>query len=248
MKKKRTEPQRLGDSRFADRASADGERRDRGNRASGLSDTTARNTAARNTAARNTAQASTASTPRRGVIRTLVLYFTVASIGVVLGGPGGGGLEIPVSTFSAGGGSHSVVLPGGELLDIDFSVGLAMGAEGTGTGDYSLSSGFQAQREAAEEGSGPVGTPFRRGDANGDGLFNIADAIATLGFLFSGGAMNCADAGDSNDDGLVNIADGITVLGALFSGGGAPPAPGPNTCGVDPTDDALDCEIYIGCG
>jgi len=186
--------------------------------------------------------------PMRGVIRTLVLYFTVASIGVVLGGPGGGEIEIPVSTFPGGGGSHSVVLPGGESLDIDFSVGLAMGAEGTGVGDYSLSSGFQAQREAAEEGSGPVGTPFRRGDANGDGLLDIADAIATLGFLLSGGAMNCADAGDSNDDGLVNIADGITVLGTLFSGGGAPPAPGPNTCGIDPTDDALDCEIYNSCG
>ena len=186
--------------------------------------------------------------PRRGVIRTLVLYFTVASIGVVLGGPGGGEIEIPVSAFPGGGGSHSVVLPGGESLDIDFSVGLAMGAEGTGTGDYSLSSGFQAQREAAEEGSGPVGTPFRRGDANGDGLFNIADAIATLGFLFSGGAMNCADAGDSNDDGLVNIADGITVLGALFSGGAFPPDPGTDTCGVDPTDDAIDCEIYNSCG
>ncbi len=263
MKKKRTEPQRLGDSRFADCASADGERRDRGNRANGLRNTAARNTAARNTAARNTAarntaarntaarntaQASTASTPRRGVIRTLVLYFTVASIGVVLGGPGGGVPEIPVSTFSAGGGSHGAVLPSGEQLTIDYSFGLTMVGSGEGTGGYALFGGFQQMREAVEATSGPVGTPFRRGDANGDGLFNIADAIATLGFLFSGGAMNCADAGDSNDDGLVNIADGITVLGALFSGGGAPPAPGPNSCGVDPTDDALDCETYNSCG
>ena len=185
--------------------------------------------------------------PRRGVVRTLVLYVTVASIGVVLGGPGGGVPEIPVSAFPGGGGSHSVVLPGGESLDIDFSVGLAMGAEGTGVGGYSLSSGFQVQREAAEEGSGPVGTPFRRGDANGDGLFDIADAIATLGFLFSGGALNCADAADCNDDGLNDVADAITLLGSIFSGGGAPPAPGPNSCGIDPTDDALDCETYNSC-
>ena len=202
----------------------------------------------RNTDPASPLQATTASTPRRGVIRTLVLYFTVASIGVVLGGPGGGEIEIPSSTFPGGGGSHSVVLPGGESLDIDFSVGLAMGAEGTGTGDYSLSSGFQVQREAAEEGSGPVGTPFRRGDANGDGLFDIADAIATLGFLFSGGALNCADAADCNDDGLNDVADAITLLGSIFSGGGAPPAPGPNSCGIDPTDDALDCETYNSCG
>ncbi len=186
--------------------------------------------------------------PWRRTIRTMALVVMLATVGLALGGPGSGDVEIPVSSFPGGGGSHSVVLASGELLDVDFSVGLAMGAEGTGTGDYSLSSGFQVQREAAEEGSGPVGTPFRRGDANGDGLFNIADAIATLGFLFSGGALNCADAADCNDDGLNDVADAITLLGSIFSGGGAPPAPGPNSCGIDPTDDALDCETYNSCG
>ena len=185
--------------------------------------------------------------PRRGVIRTLVLVATFAFIGVALGGPGGGVPEIPASTFSAGGGSHGALLPGGESLEIDFTVGLPMAGSGGGTGGFSLLGGFQAMREAIEESSGPTGTPFRRGDANGDGLFNIADAIATLSFLFSGGAMNCADASDSNDDGVVNIADGITVLGALFSGGVSPPDPGPDSCGVDPTDDALDCEVYGSC-
>ena len=164
------------------------------------------------------------------------------------GGPGGGGLEIPVSTFSAGGGSHSVVLPGGELLDIDFSVGLAMGAEGTGTGDYSLSSGFQAQREAAEEGSGPVGTPFRRGDANGDGSLNVVDPIRILGHLLAAPTGNpCSDAMDVDDLGTVEISDAILLLDFLFQRGSPPPAAPYGECGADNTADDLPCDGLTAC-
>ncbi|RUA07822.1 MAG: hypothetical protein DSY81_11165 [Bacillota bacterium] len=94
---------------------------------------------------------------------------------------------------------------------------------------------------AAFSGSGPM---FKRGDKNQDGGFNIADEIYLLAALFSGGAQClCPDSCDENDDGSVNIADAIYGLAALFSGGAAPPAPGPNTCGEDPTDDALpDCD------
>lgn len=84
---------------------------------------------------------------------------------------------------------------------------------------------------------------FRRGDANGDGAFDIGDAISTLGALFSGGtSAGCADAADANDDGQVDIGDAIFTLGALFSAGTAPPAPGSTSCGVDPTADDLGCE------
>ncbi|MFN0060379.1 MAG: FG-GAP-like repeat-containing protein [Planctomycetota bacterium] len=84
---------------------------------------------------------------------------------------------------------------------------------------------------------------FRRGDANQDATVNIADAISILGYLFSGGlSPACFDVADANDDGTVNIADGITLLAYLFSGSGPTPAPGPITCGPDPTSDALPCE------
>jgi hypothetical protein len=89
---------------------------------------------------------------------------------------------------------------------------------------------------------------FKRGDANGDSGFNIGDAVFLLGALFSGGdPCLCDDACDGNDDGATNIADAVMMLGALFSGGAAPPAPGPNSCGPDPTSDALDCDEYSGC-
>lgn len=90
---------------------------------------------------------------------------------------------------------------------------------------------------------------FRRGDANGDGSFDVADPIFGLSHLFTGGAPPlCEDAGDSNDDGTLNVADAIHMLNALFDSGSAqPPLPGPGNCGVDPTVDTLDCDTHLGC-
>ena len=89
-------------------------------------------------------------------------------------------------------------------------------------------------------------TQFIRGDVNGDSGIDISDAITVLGYLFTGGSIDCEKAADSNDDGAVNVADGIQILGYLFSGTGDPPAPFPD-CGGDPTVDLLGCEAYGGC-
>ncbi|MEM7263423.1 MAG: hypothetical protein AAF488_15645 [Planctomycetota bacterium] len=86
---------------------------------------------------------------------------------------------------------------------------------------------------------------FQRGDCNGDLGFDIADAIATLSFLFTGDTSPaCMDACDSNDDGNADIGDAVFSLSALFSGGATPPAPFVD-CGEDPTDDTLDCQSYV---
>lgn len=92
------------------------------------------------------------------------------------------------------------------------------------------------------------GGVFRRGDSNGDGMFNIADAIHELNFLFVGGTLpGCEDAADANDDGSVDVGDPIFILSALFTPGATPPsAPFPG-CGTDPTADSLDCVSYGGC-
>lgn len=93
----------------------------------------------------------------------------------------------------------------------------------------------------------PVGTLFLRGDCNGDGAYNIADAVSGLGVLFSGsGPEACTDACDSNDDGQFNIADMVSILGDLFSGDPLPPPPHP-ACGLDPTADGIDCGSYSAC-
>ncbi|MEM7261596.1 MAG: plastocyanin/azurin family copper-binding protein [Planctomycetota bacterium] len=92
----------------------------------------------------------------------------------------------------------------------------------------------------------PVGTEFVRGDCNTDGGLDISDAIAGLGGLFSGSSITCDDACDVNDDGGFDIADMIFLLSNLFGGGAEPSAPFP-ACGLDPTDDGLECDMFSPC-
>ena len=67
---------------------------------------------------------------------------------------------------------------------------------------------------------------FIRGDANGDGLINIADVVFLVNYLFGGGMPPCPEgAGDANSDGAVNIADVVYLVNYLF-GGGPPPSCG----------------------
>jgi hypothetical protein len=91
--------------------------------------------------------------------------------------------------------------------------------------------------------SPPTGlaTGFRRGDADGSGSIEIADAVFALEYLFTGGpAPACFAATDSSDDGSIDVGDPILFLSSLFAGGGALPAPYPD-CGPDPTPDSLGC-------
>ena len=85
-----------------------------------------------------------------------------------------------------------------------------------------------------------------RGDCNGDGSFNVGDAIFLLGILFGEIQSSCDDACDANDDGLKNIADTIYILTYLFSMGADLPPPS-SDCGTDPTNDGLDCAEFTSC-
>jgi hypothetical protein len=90
---------------------------------------------------------------------------------------------------------------------------------------------------------------FVRGDVNSDSTINMTDGVAPLLFLFTGGAAPvCMDAADANDTGTVNISDPILIFNWLFLGGASPLPPTPSTpgysqndCGIDPTNDGLDC-------
>ncbi len=104
---------------------------------------------------------------------------------------------------------------------------------------------------------------FHRGDCNFSSMGNmsvdIADAAATISFLFQTGSWKfnppCLDACDCNDDGRVDLADATCVLTFLFQFGEFPPAPGPGfdvdgrdlPAGPDPTDDKLDCKASGDC-
>jgi hypothetical protein len=88
---------------------------------------------------------------------------------------------------------------------------------------------------------------FRRGDANHDGVINIADPVFVLGYLFRDQeGIQCLDAADANDDGRVNVADPVRLLGYLFRQESSLPEPYA-VCGVDPTADAVSCDKFPPC-
>ena len=90
------------------------------------------------------------------------------------------------------------------------------------------------------EGQRATPAEFRRGDADADGSAAITDAIVVLNWLFQGGPEpGCGDAADSDDSGAIDLTDPIRLLDFLFRGGPEPPDPGPETCGEDPSADAL---------
>ena len=88
--------------------------------------------------------------------------------------------------------------------------------------------------------------PFRRGDADTNGTIDLTDGIFILNYLFKGEAKPlCFDAADVDDNGVIDITDSIFLLNYMFKGGATPPAPGPETLGVDPTIDDLICNNYL---
>lgn len=88
----------------------------------------------------------------------------------------------------------------------------------------------------------PDELPFVRGDANGDGVVNLTDAVVTLEHLFRGGAEPpCLDAADADDSGRLNLTDAVATLRTLFAGAGPLPPPYPSA-GLDPSDDDFFCE------
>jgi len=101
---------------------------------------------------------------------------------------------------------------------------------------------------AAAVGVAPGGeTSFLRGDANADGVRNLADAISVLQYLFGGaGKSACLDAADANDDEKLDVADAVYLLRYLFAGG-APPPPPFSACGLDTTGMALACNSFPPC-
>ncbi len=63
------------------------------------------------------------------------------------------------------------------------------------------------------------------GDANGDGIVNISDAIVHITYIFGGGPpprpwSKCS--GDANGDCTPGISDAVYVISYIFSGGSAP--------------------------
>ena len=86
--------------------------------------------------------------------------------------------------------------------------------------------------------------PFIRGDVNGDGALDIADASFVFNYLFLGGeGSTCVSAMNSNaEDGPPNLTAGVFLLNFLFMGGSAPPAPYPEC-----DSSSLQIDLDLGC-
>ncbi len=69
----------------------------------------------------------------------------------------------------------------------------------------------------------PPAPPYTIGDASGDGLVDISDAVYLIAYIFSGGpAPNPPAAGDASCDTQVDISDAVYLIAYIFSGGPAP--------------------------
>ena len=128
------------------------------------------------------------------------------------------------------------------------------GGFGLDPGDPAASAGLRGQLAGLYLSAlgGVVGNSplLIRGDANDDGIVNIADAIHLLLHLFPGASggtpIVCRDAADANDDGGLNISDAVVLLNSLFGAGPLPPPNSDSGCGVDPTP-ALGCAGGTAC-
>ena len=135
--------------------------------------------------------------------------------------------------------------PSGASIDVAFCDGIngsggALLANSLIVGTESFSNFERVDGEITLD----AGTPFRRGDFDGDGALNIADPISTLQYLFAGGvAPECTAAADIDASGDLQINDPIALLGFLFVAG-PPPAPPFPDCGVSPTE---ECAMTDAC-
>lgn len=64
------------------------------------------------------------------------------------------------------------------------------------------------------------------GDANGDGMVNVGDAVFLIAYVFSGGSPpNPECEGDANGDSGTNVGDAVHLISYVFKGGPAPVEP-----------------------
>jgi hypothetical protein len=61
------------------------------------------------------------------------------------------------------------------------------------------------------------------GDANGDGLIDIADVVSLVSYLYRLGGPPCpSESGDANCDGMIDVGDVVCLINYLYKGGPPP--------------------------
>jgi hypothetical protein len=91
-------------------------------------------------------------------------------------------------------------------------------AEGSSSG-FGLSHGYWQE----------FGASYVCGDADGNGIVNVSDAVSLISYIFGGGPPpEPLAAGDLNCDGIVNVSDVVYAIAYIFGGGSAPCDPDGN--------------------
>jgi hypothetical protein len=87
---------------------------------------------------------------------------------------------------------------------------------------------------------------FVRGDADSDFEVERSDAIFILKAIYLPGSPqpSCMDAADYDDNGAMEMSDAIYALKHLYVPGSPDPLPPFPYCGIDPTEDDLDCSEH----
>jgi uncharacterized protein (TIGR02145 family) len=68
--------------------------------------------------------------------------------------------------------------------------------------------------------------PYVCGDADGNGIVNISDAVYLISYIFGGGPEpSPLLAGDADGNEIVNISDAVYLISYIFGGGPAPACP-----------------------
>ena len=161
------------------------------------------------------------------------------AIGVVFFGPGQDALPPSNGPLTIGTYTHSLAVSESTTLTICDTLGLP---------PVEISLVFNGQTIAPQTTSGTITVidlfPWIRGDANDDGLVNLADGVFLLNELFQGGAQGtCFAAKDANADEAVDAADAIFIFNALFLDGPPPSAPYPD-CEALPADCAFQSSCF----
>ncbi|MCH2401866.1 MAG: Ig-like domain-containing protein, partial [Pirellulales bacterium] len=148
--------------------------------------------------------------------------------------------ELSVESFTQPANGSTSASPDGSTITYTPDTGFS----GVDTFDYVVTDGTDVDTGAVVITINNTHTEtglFVRGDSNGGGGIDVADAVHILFGLYGGLSRDCEDAQDVNDDGSVDLSDAVTLLNHLFLAMPHPPNPFPET-GTDPTPDGLGCE------
>ncbi len=93
-------------------------------------------------------------------------------------------------------------------------------------GSYDVTVSARDKFDAISDWSDPLHVntfDYTCGDADGNSIVNISDAVYLIAYIFGGGdAPNPVLAGDGDCNGIVNISDAVYLIAYIFGGGDAP--------------------------